>query len=89
MRNCQKDIPANILEAIDTFFVRGGSVLMLLEAGEMPNAARFLKQYNVELGNDLIIDREHGGSGFDELTPVIFFNKEHPAAADCTAPCGV
>lgn len=85
VRSLRTDLPENTLQHIGSFFERGGSVLLLVDGPAMPNLARFLRGYNVDLGNDYILDREHGGAGFDELTPVIFFNKEHPALARCSA----
>jgi len=86
IRDLGRDLPETTLAALRDYFEKGGRVLMLLSCGDMPNAADFLKSCNIDLGNDYIIDREHAGAGFDAATPVIFFNKEHPAAAGCTVP---
>ena len=86
VRGITSDLSSDVLEKLGAFFEQGGKVLMLLNSGVFPTIAGFLKSYNVDLGNDLIIDRQHGGSGLDELKPVVFLNKEHPAAAGCKAP---
>ena len=86
VRDIHGDVPTGTLEKIRLFFEQGGNVLMMLNGSASPNIAGFLKKYNIDLGSDLIIDREHVGAGLGELTPLIFFNKEHPAAARCEAP---
>lgn len=86
VRNINGDLSSGTLEKIQLFFEQGGNVLMMLNSGESPNIAAFLRKYNIDLGSDLIIDRQHLGAGLGELTPLIFFNKEHPAAAGCEAP---
>jgi ABC-2 type transport system permease protein len=86
VRDIQGDLPSGTLEKIGVFFEQGGNVLMMLNSAASPNIAGFLKKYNIDLGTDLIIDRQHGGAGLGELNPLVFFNKEHPAAARCEMP---
>ena len=86
VRDIHGDLPSGMLEKMGVFFEQGGNVLMMLNSAASPNIAEFLKKYNIELGSDLIIDRQHVGAGLGELTPLIFFNKEHPAAAHCETP---
>ncbi len=86
VRNIHGDVSSGTLEKIGSFFEQGGNVFMLLNSAASPNIARFLKHYNIDLGSDLIIDRQHVGAGLGELTPLVFFNKEHPASAGCESP---
>ncbi|MEI6127308.1 MAG: Gldg family protein [Pseudomonadota bacterium] len=86
LRDIATDLSPEMIKKLEAFFENDGRALMLVSSGKFPNIESLLKSYNVDLGNDLIIDRQHGGSGLDELTPVVFLNQEHPAAAGCKAP---
>jgi hypothetical protein len=80
VRDTQGDIPAGPLKALGNYFDAGGNFLLLLSGdGAMPATRKFLKQYNIELGDDRIIDSGNPAFDFDPMTQAIFPNKAHPA----------
>ena len=80
VRDAQGDIPAGPLKALGNYFDGGGNLLLLLSSdGAMPATRKFLKQYNIELGDDRIIDPGNPAFDFDPMTQAIFPNKVHPA----------
>lgn len=81
----QQDIPDQSLAHLKNYFERGGRLLLLLDPTPLPRLKKFLSQYNVEVGNDIIIDRSNPLADADDLTPIVFINREHPIASHVTA----
>jgi ABC-2 type transport system permease protein len=82
----QEDLSEQELVAIKHFFDQGGNILIQLDPGSLPRICAFLKQYNVEVGNDMVIDQAHSSVELDEFTPIIFLNREHPVSRNVNAP---
>lgn len=87
VRDGQGDIPPHALKVLGNYFNSGGNLLLLLTGeGAMPATRAFLKQYNIELGDDSIIDPGNPAFDFDPMTQVIYPNKVHPAFARVAVP---
>ncbi len=80
-----KDMTAEQLDALGRYFETGGKVLLLIEPARLPRIAGFLKKYNIDMGDDLVIDRENTPAELDELTPLIFLNREHPISTNISS----
>jgi ABC-2 type transport system permease protein len=86
-RTRQGDIPALALEALGNYCDDGGNLLLLLSGdGAMPATRAFLKRYNIELGDDRIIDSGNPAFDFDPLMQAIYPNKAHPAFTGDVVP---
>jgi len=64
-------IPSEELEKIDAYLKKGGRVFALLlntllTQGRESRLERLLEEWNVEVGNDLVIDRSQTGTGADQ-----------------------
>ena len=81
----QQDFSDVELSKLGNYFEQGGNVLLLLDTASLPHLTRFLARYNVEIGNDIIIDRDSRLSDTDDLTPVINVNREHQITQDISA----
>jgi ABC-2 type transport system permease protein len=87
VRNLQGDIPTHAIKALGNYCDEGGNLLLLISAdGAMPATREFLKQYNIELGNDCIIDSGNPAFDFDPMTQAIYPNKAHPALTRDAVP---
>ena len=81
----QQDFSEKALAAIGRFFEQGGRVLLLFDPASLPNCTKFLAHYNVELGTDIVVDRSNRLSDIDDLTPIVFINREHPIGSNLSA----
>ncbi len=74
----QQDFSDHALTHLENYFAQGGRLFFLLDLAPLPRLKTFLARYNVEVGNDIIVDRSNPLADADDLTPVIFVNREHP-----------
>jgi hypothetical protein len=81
----QQDFSEAELSKLGNYFEQGGHVLLLLDTASLPHLTLFLARYNVEIGNDIIIDLDSRLSDTDDLTPVINVNREHQITQDISA----
>ncbi|MDY6861559.1 MAG: Gldg family protein, partial [Thermodesulfobacteriota bacterium] len=58
-------------DSIKKYLEKGGRVLFMLDPYVAPAFSSFLKQYNVILEDDIIIDKENKLFGYEERTPII------------------
>ena len=72
-------------KAIDTYLRHGGKVMFLLDPQSARGLVDFLKNFNVSLGNDIIVDEESRAYGFDPAVPLIQRYTQHPIIKDFTA----
>jgi len=80
------DVPQQVLQALERFLEKGGRVLVFLEQGPVPRVSRFLARYNVDVGDDIVIDRNNTAAGFDEQTPLVLVSRWHTISQRVTAP---
>jgi ABC-2 type transport system permease protein len=87
----RQDFSAATLAGLGRFFEQGGRVLLLLDSGELPQLSRFLAHYNVEVGSDVIVDRQSRLPDMDDLMANILINREHAIGTKLSAavlfPC--
>ncbi len=81
----QQDFSDQSLAHLENYFERGGRLLLLLDPAPLPRLKKFLARYNVEVGTDIVVDRSNPLAEADDLTPIIFINREHPIASHLTA----
>ena len=65
------------IEKIRTYLAEGGSVLFMLEPQLSQEIKEFLKEWNVEVGDDIIIDRMSKLFGAGYTTPVVSQYEAH------------
>lgn len=81
----QQDFSDRSCAHLENYFERGGRLLLLLDPAPLPRLKKFLARYNVEVGTDIVIDRSNPLAEADDLTPIIFINREHPIASHVSA----
>ena len=87
VRDVQGDMPVPVLQELGKYFGNGGNLLLLLAGdGAMSATRAFLKQYNIEIGDDCIVDVGNPVFDFDPLMQAIYPNKAHPAFTGNVAP---
>jgi ABC-type uncharacterized transport system involved in gliding motility auxiliary subunit len=67
----RSDLLASELLALDAYLRRGGSVLILLDPGNAPSLAAFLRRYGIVAGDDVVLDPENRLFAGDFLTMVV------------------
>jgi ABC-type uncharacterized transport system involved in gliding motility auxiliary subunit len=79
------DFLAPEIEAMKRYVARGGKVLALIDppataGADLPNLAGFLKDWSIELGNDVVVDASGIGQlfGGDASVPVVLNYPAHP-----------
>jgi ABC-type uncharacterized transport system involved in gliding motility auxiliary subunit len=80
----QSDLLPTELQAIETYIIRGGKLLVLLDPFTVPRLVTILKKYGILMGNDVIVDRLSRAFGGDYLLPVITEYEPHPITKDFT-----
>ena len=81
-----EELPVRQLQAIGRFFETGGRVLFMLGRQGAPDVGHFLKRYNIDVGDDVVIDRRHTLKDFDERTCLVRLSREHPASSKTDTP---
>lgn len=77
----QKDFTAQEITAIDSYLKKGGRALFLCDPSPLPNLEGLLKTFAVELPRDFVLDRESKLFELDEMTPLIFPDKNSPVTS--------
>ncbi len=72
------------LDSIKDFIDRGGRVLALIDPNWKPSIVEFLKQYNIQVDNDLIVDFSGVGQlfGMGPAVPLVAKYENHPMFKD-------
>jgi ABC-type uncharacterized transport system involved in gliding motility auxiliary subunit len=73
------------IDALKRYIAKGGKVLFLIDppgesAGDVPNVLGLLKEWSIELGNDVVLDASGIGQlfGGDATVPVVMNYPAHP-----------
>ena len=82
----EKEMSDSLLCAVENYFENGGNVLIQLGKNCLPEVVRFLKKYNIDVGNNIIIDRMDTSVDKDEVSTIIFLNREHPISKNINTP---
>lgn len=77
-----KDLFESELESIDRFIQQGGKTLFMVDPFAAPALTAFLKQYGIELREDMIIDKLSRVFGGDYLMPIVSSYESHPITKD-------
>ncbi len=81
----QKDFAQGELHKIDKYVKNGGSALFMLDPAPLPKLSHFLKKYDFNVQNDIVVDKLIRITGTNYLTPVVTqYHKEHPITRDLT-----
>ncbi|MFH1139917.1 MAG: Gldg family protein [Pseudomonadota bacterium] len=81
----QKDLFDVELESLGEFLRAGGKVLFLIDPQTEPGLAAWLKKYNVQLGDDIIVDKMSRLFGGDYLMPLVSSYTQHPLTRNFSA----
>ena len=76
----EKDLLPREIELIDAYLKSGGRVLILCDPFPLPALENYLKEKNIQLARDFLIDTQSKLMTFDHLTPIIIPDKRHPIA---------
>jgi ABC-type uncharacterized transport system involved in gliding motility auxiliary subunit len=75
----KKDLFPEELKTIERYLKSGGKVMFLIDPETVPLMSEYFEQFNVKLGEDIIIDKLSRLFRGDYLTPVVTNYTEHPA----------
>jgi ABC-type uncharacterized transport system involved in gliding motility auxiliary subunit len=78
----QEDFLPPELSAISEYLERGGRVLLLLDPYTVPALLNYLKDYNILVGNDMVVDKESKLVVGDIFSPVVPFYRKHPITSN-------
>lgn len=78
----QADLLPEEVELLKAYQGRGGKLLVLVDPGELPRLAGFLKERGLELAADTLVDRMSRLFGADALMPVVTQYTSHPVTKD-------
>jgi len=81
-----RDLLSDELEALEVYLTRGGSILALIDPGPLPRLSGFLARYDVNLGDDLIVDRTGRILGAEDLVVRVPYYRMHPVTAPTDVP---
>ncbi len=66
------------LDSIKDYIERGGRVMVLVDPNRKPSIVEFLKQYNIQVDNDLIWDYSRQLLGMGPAAPLVTRYENHP-----------
>ena len=70
------------LRALADYLVRGGRILFLIDPYTVPGLVEFLKDYNVLVGANMVVDKESKLVAGDVFSPVVPLYRKHPITID-------
>ncbi|MBN2106332.1 MAG: Gldg family protein [Deltaproteobacteria bacterium] len=76
----EKDFLPREIDMIDTYLKSGGRVLLLCDPYPLPAIENYLKEKQIQLSRDFLIDTQSKLMALDHLTPIIVPDKRHPIA---------
>jgi len=78
----QKALVPDELEAISAYLMRGGRVFFMVDPFTLPDLTQYLKNYNILVGNDMVVDKESKLFAGDIFSPVVPLYLKHPITRD-------
>ena len=66
------------LQAISDYIVKGGKVLFMIDPYTVPNLVNYLKEYDILVGDNMVVDKESKLFAGDIFTPVVPYYRKHP-----------
>ena len=74
----QKTFVPDELKAISAYLMRGGRVFFMVDPFTLPDLTQYLKDYNILVGNDMVVDKESKLFAGDIFSPVVPLYLKHP-----------
>jgi len=78
----RQEISEGELRALADYLVRGGRILFLIDPYTVPGLVTFLKDYNVLVGANMVVDKESKLVAGDIFSPVVPLYAKHPITLD-------
>jgi ABC-type uncharacterized transport system involved in gliding motility auxiliary subunit len=66
------------LQAISDYIVKGGKVFFMIDPYTVPNLVNYLKEYDILVGENMVVDKESKLFAGDIFTPVVPYYRKHP-----------
>jgi len=66
------------LQAISDYILSGGKVLFMIDPYTVPELVNYLKDYNILVGENMVVDKESKLFAGDIFSPVVPYYKQHP-----------
>ena len=66
------------LEALSEYIFKGGRVLFMIDPYTVPKLAAYLQEYNMVVGDNMVIDKESKLLAGDIFSPVVPLYRKHP-----------
>jgi len=66
------------LQAISEYITGGGSVLFMIDPFTVPDLVKYLQDYNIMVGDDIVVDKESKLIAGDVFSPVVPYYRKHP-----------
>ena len=76
----QKAFLPDELDAISAYLMRGGRVFFMVDPFTLPDLTQYLKDYNILVGSDMVVDKESKLFAGDIFSPVVPIYRKHPIA---------
>jgi len=81
----ESDFLPEELDRISSYADRGGKLFFMIDPGGPAGLAKFLAQYGIELGDDIIVDMQSRVFGADFFTPVVTNYERHAITKELSA----
>ena len=81
-----RDLLSEEIDALEAYLARGGSILALIDPGPLRRLNAFLARYDVNLGDDLIVDSTGRIFGAEDLVVRVPYYRMHPVTAPTDVP---
>ena len=66
------------LQTISDYVLRGGNVLFMIDPYTVPKLGEYLKEYNISVGENMVVDKESKLFAGDIFSPVVLPTKGNP-----------
>lgn len=78
----RQEIAEGELRVLADYLDRGGRILFLIDPYTVPGLVTFLKDYNVVVGANMVVDKESKLVAGDVFSPVVPLYRKHPITID-------
>lgn len=81
----EKDFLPQEIAQVKKYFISGGGVCILLEQEKLPRLEGFIKEYGLNIRNDMILDPFSKAQGSNYMSPIVVDYTNHPIVKDFRA----
>jgi len=74
----KEELLATELQSISDYLLKGGRVLFMIDPFTVPGLVNYLKDYNILVGKNMVVDKESKLFAGDIFSPVVPLYKRHP-----------